>query len=304
MRKGRGFTTVPHQRATRFPRRAIDIRSQNCLADGSCTQCQARIAQDPDKGLSDVQTIGLKGLELVCSERGIVNASKKTVPELVELLEQFADFRDEKSAIEHLLITVGHLAMLGAVSHPELAFVEMIWAFLKEYLRKRVDDKEATLLRLMKEGMSQIPIEKFRAAARHCRDAMEAYRRLRASDTAVTPTEVANLAGVQKAHRMPYAAMMAGLVAAAGVAPSGSSEEIEKRTQAAATLKVRQENSAGRSRWWEVAEAKRKQLDNRANYKKRKASQEPKTKPMSGGAADAHVGHGQPGAPEVITIDD
>ena len=73
------------------------------------------------------------------------------------------------------------MGFFGAVCHPELAYIEMKWAVLKQRVRPKVDDRDETLVRLIKEAMRSIGIDINRAHARHCRDAMRAYRVLRSA---------------------------------------------------------------------------------------------------------------------------
>ena len=265
MRKGRGFVKAGHQRATHWPRRPIDLRVSNCLADGSCLICRDACARDPDGTGPNgtLQTIGLKGLVVVLTERGYA-CGNKSAPELAEILAQHDDFKNEQSGVQHILTTAGHVGFFGAVCHPELAFIEHKWAHIKAYLRGKVDDTEKTLRVELMKAFSQdsVNVAAMRADARHCRDAMHAYRLLRGADSPVTPEEVKRLVAVQKGHRMPYASVVAGLVAAAAV-PRGDVEALRKAAQTQALRRSQKEKREKRK-----AKDMRKsaQVDRRLKY--------------------------------------
>ena len=77
----------------------MDIRQENCRADGSCEKCKAELAEYNLKGKhgdsDDFQAIGWKGLAMLASERGTPNAAAFNVEKLVEIVEAYEDFRDE-----------------------------------------------------------------------------------------------------------------------------------------------------------------------------------------------------------------
>ena len=75
----------------------MDIRQENCRADGSCEKCKAELAEYKEKhgNSGDFQAIGWKGLATLASERGTPNAAACNVEKLVEIVEAYEDFRDE-----------------------------------------------------------------------------------------------------------------------------------------------------------------------------------------------------------------
>ena len=120
MRKGRGYEDAnPHIRSSVWPRQPVDIRQENCRADGSCEKCKAELAEYKEKhgNSDDFQAIGWKGLAMLASERGTPNAAAFNVEQLVEIVEAYEDFRDEVSAVEAVLNSHGHRAIIGAECH-------------------------------------------------------------------------------------------------------------------------------------------------------------------------------------------
>ena len=232
MTKGRGFkTNNPHIRPTTWPCRMgsdgtpSDSRAWNCLADGSCTICKQDLVHHFKKhgNIFDLQVVGWKGLELLAKERGVVNAGTLKLPDLVALVAAYDDFANELSAVETTLRACGHFSIIGAECHSELAFIEHNWAELKNYLRPRIDDTDATLVQLIGEGLcAQVKgctrVQANRKNARHCRDAMHAYRILRGEDgkNSVPPSSLAAAMTERKErHRVPWHAMTTALRAVA-----------------------------------------------------------------------------------------
>ena len=306
MRKGRGFAKAAHQRSTHWPRAVVDFRCDNCLADGTCVECQMSCARAVADGTQKtLQTIGRKGLVQVLAERGVVTRGKSG-PELAEILGAHADFAAEKSAVQHILVNAGHIGFFGAVCHPELAFIEMKWAHVKQYLRPLVDDKDETLYRLLKEAFSidACNVDAMRKGARHCRDTMHAYRYLRSQGSLVSPEEVAANAGIQKRHRQPYASLMAGLIVAAEV-PVANLARLQK---AVATQKVRTNQGAEREKRKQADKAKNYQIDRRKKYRREKVTVEfvqkvAAEKAARAAAKAAKAAQAQAPTPDVIVLD-
>ena len=96
--------------------------------------------------------VGCKGLEWLAKERGVTNATSLKLPQLIDIVLEaaFPDFANEVSAVEKALRDRGHYSVIGAECHSELAFIEHNWAEMKIYLRDKVDDSDATLLKQMR----------------------------------------------------------------------------------------------------------------------------------------------------------
>lgn len=243
MKKGRGVTNDgknPHIRPTLWPRRAVDIHQLNCMGEDQpmCELCQRDVERlGGEANLPpDYQSVGYKGVEWLLKERGIPTAGKN-LDELVPILAEMEDFKAELSAVCHILQSAGHVGFFNAVCHPELAYIEMIWAELKRLIRPKVDDTDETLVREMKAALGQIGVDFMRRCARNSRAAMKALRALRDNNRLCCPSVVKSLMGVQKRHRMAYAALTATTALAAG-------QELAKEAQKeAAKLKVRREQA-------------------------------------------------------------
>ena len=171
----------------------------------------------------DLQVEGWKGLEWLAKERGVTNAASLKLPQLIDIVAAFPDFANEVSAVEKALRDRGHYSIIGAECHSELAFIEHNWAELKIHLRDKVDGNDATLLKQMRLAVVA-PVNRFtrveqnRKNARHCRDGTHAYRVLRGREgtNSVPPSMLAAaMKERKKQHRVPRAALVAGLRAAA-----------------------------------------------------------------------------------------
>ena len=129
------------------------------------------------------------------------------------------------------------MGFFNAVCHPELAYIEMIWAQLKQLIRPNVDDTDATLVAQMKGALMAIPVSSMQKCARNARDAMRALKCLRANNRLCDPAAVKLLMGAQKRHRMAYASVTAAVWQAAGAALDDAAKK------AAATLATRREQA-------------------------------------------------------------
>ena len=145
------------------------------------------------------------------------------LPEVTDIVAAFPDFANEVSAVEKALRDRGHYSIIGAECHSELAFIEHNWAEMKIYLRDKVDGKDATPLKEMRLAVVA-PVNRFtrvdqnRKNARHYRDGMHAHRVLRGREgtNSVPPSMLAAaMKERKKQHRVPRAALVAGLMAAA-----------------------------------------------------------------------------------------
>ena len=75
-----------------------------------------------------------KGLKTVLTERGI-NCSTLKKDDMIKILSQHDDFRDEKTIVESYLLAKGHLVMFFPKFHCELNSIERVWAQAKRYTR-------------------------------------------------------------------------------------------------------------------------------------------------------------------------
>ncbi len=220
MKKGRGVTNDgknPHIRSTIYPRAPIELVPRDLICMPGCQVCENEIAELRAAGgiPDDFQSIGYKGIERTLQERGFVTRGKN-LDDLVPTLAACNDFASELSAVQTILRDAGHVGFFGAVCHPELAYIEMKWSVLKSRVRPEVNDTDQKLVVLIKEAMKSIGVDINREHARHCRDAMHAYRVLRSAGSSCDPAKVKEIMGTQSAHRQPHANVSAGLIGEAG----------------------------------------------------------------------------------------
>ena len=124
------------------------------------------------------QCIGVKGLKIVCSERGLSitkpNGKAKNQAELVATLQTCEDFAaavkapHEKAAVTEMMKERGHVALFGVKYHAELAHVERKWMWLKQKIRPRLNGKVGRLQEELGKWFPQFQVADARRAARHC----------------------------------------------------------------------------------------------------------------------------------------
>ena len=75
-----------------------------------------------------------KGLKMVLEERGFSTLGKGA-DWMRETLAEHADFRDEKSMIEQMLMEHGYIPCFLHKFHPELNLIERVWAQFKRFTK-------------------------------------------------------------------------------------------------------------------------------------------------------------------------
>ena len=145
------------------------------------------------------------------------------------------------------VLRVGHIGFFGAICHPELAFIEQCWAHLKDWIRPMINDTDAGLVVLIHKGFREIITSLANCAdARHCRDAMHAYRFLRTCTALVDPNAVEAHMRQSKTHRVPFASATVGIILLAGIVQSNAAI-----ANAAKTVVRREQNA------WTVEKCKK-----------------------------------------------
>ena len=176
---GTGGKSAKHIRPTSYPlREGQRRRNIICNPTSGCLQCEGHIArflQDPS-----FQTIGVKGLKVVLAERGIPPG--KNQAENIAALQTCEDFSPlkayDKAYITQTMKERGHVCLFGVKYHAELAHIERFWMWLKQKIRGRLNGKLAKLKTELWKEYGNYTVLDARKAARHCRETMEAYRRL------------------------------------------------------------------------------------------------------------------------------
>lgn len=127
---------------------------------------------------------------------------------------------------------------------------------------------DVQLVKLMAEGLNTITVAQNRRDARHCRDAMHAYRALRGADglNSVPPSTLAASMTERKAkHRVPRDALTAGIRLAAQLSVT------EKMRENAIRVKHRKEQHAIRQTVVARAEVRAKRIKARMNDRREAA---------------------------------
>ena len=173
-----GGKTAKHIRVTHYPwREGQPPRSLICNKTG-CLQCENYLV--PFMTDSSLQTIGVKGLKMVRRERGLPPG--KNQADNVSALQRCEDFspkfKHDKAYLNEMMKARGHVCLFGVKFHAELAHIERFWMWLKQKIRGRLTGKLAKLRTEIWKEYGTYTVLDSRKAARHCRETMEAYRRL------------------------------------------------------------------------------------------------------------------------------
>ena len=173
----------PHLRATFLPPCLHPISGtvikRNLYCIPGCQKCLSEIQAAADTGrLSQVQTIGRKGLKQVLWERGALRHGM-VQKDMVEALQQFEDFSPKldgaRAHVTELMSARGHVALFGVKYHAELAHIERKWMRLKQLIRPKLNGKLGKLRDLLGRTWGEYSVHDARRAARHCRETMRAY---------------------------------------------------------------------------------------------------------------------------------
>jgi len=128
--------------------------------------------------LQKPQEIGQRGLREILSERGLVAPDKKedglSRADLVEIMAAQPDFAGESTLVEQLAMFFTlvfpffgrTMALFTPRFHPEVNWIEMYWAVVKDYLRG-CDTTHGKLRKLFREAVS----------GRHCLNRVSASPR-------------------------------------------------------------------------------------------------------------------------------
>ena len=179
---GMGGKTAKHLRVTRYPYRPEAIKRNLICNLTGCLDCEKHLGSFLAD--SSFQTIGVKGLKMVLAERNIPPGKNQS--ENIAALQTCEDFSPrkahEKAHLTEMMKARGHVCLFGVKYHAELAHIERFWMWLKGKIRGRLNGKLAKLkVEIWKEYGNYTVLDS-RKAARHCRETMEAYRRLAEQD--------------------------------------------------------------------------------------------------------------------------
>ena len=94
------------------------------------------------------QKIQKRGMQTVLEERSLVKPNEKNVEQLADLLAAQPDFLEEWPEEEVDVRNRGHFVLLNPKFHAELNPIEMKWAQLKDFTRKRTKESMAATKRV------------------------------------------------------------------------------------------------------------------------------------------------------------
>lgn len=134
------------------------------------------------KGIKTILTergVWKEGMKLECNHcKDVANIGRvNSNPECCArgLLASHEDFQQHKIWIEETAEERGHLTFFVPKFHCELNYIEMIWAYVKQALRRSCysfTDLQVTL----PECLSNLPLAFVKRASRHCFRFMSVYR--------------------------------------------------------------------------------------------------------------------------------
>ena len=120
------------------------------------------------------------------------------------VLESCLDFAHEKTALQELVESRGHILRMGVEGHPEMAGkgIEYCWGKSKQKFRRDVNDRmqahlHANIVKCFSRSEKFLPLSRCRKFARKCRAYCRAYRDGKPNSLA----DVEKLIKVYKSHR-------------------------------------------------------------------------------------------------------
>ena len=115
-----------------------------------------------------------KGMKRVLEERGISTLGKGA-DWMRETLAKHADFRDEKSMIERMLVERGHIPCFLPKFHPELNPIERVWAQLKGFTKGHCKSTLPSLRKNIPLAYDSVSVENIQNHFRKVRHYMFCY---------------------------------------------------------------------------------------------------------------------------------
>ena len=115
-----------------------------------------------------------KGMKQVLEERGI-DTCGMTAACMKEVLGSHSDFKDQKSKVEILLNSKGHLAYFLPKFHCDLNPIERVWGQSKRYTKAYSKYTIQSLRVNIPRGLDSVTVENIRNYFRKAREYMFAY---------------------------------------------------------------------------------------------------------------------------------
>ena len=95
---------------------------------------------------------------------------------MVKKLNEFDDFKNEKSRVEKELLRLGHRVMFLPKFHPELNPIERVWGKAKVYTRDHCNYTFTGLQNTIIPAFQSVTIDNIRKYFRKSREFMRAYK--------------------------------------------------------------------------------------------------------------------------------
>ncbi|CAM9278484.1 unnamed protein product, partial [Ectocarpus sp. 12 AP-2014] len=125
-----------------------------------------------------------------------------------KVLQALPDFKNERTALQHLVESRGHILLSSPKCHPEVAGVgiEYSWGFSKQKFRRKINDEVPKHLHDNIEKSlcidKYLTIGRVRRFARRTRDYCRAYREIALRGVVIRSKEfIEKMRKIQKAHR-------------------------------------------------------------------------------------------------------
>jgi hypothetical protein len=91
-------------------------------------------------------------------------------------LNSYADFQQHKIWLVETAENEGHDVFFNPKFHCELNYIEMLWAYLKAYLRRKCEFNFNALQVALPDAIRDMPLKFVKRASRHCYRFISAYR--------------------------------------------------------------------------------------------------------------------------------
>ena len=115
-----------------------------------------------------------KGAAMILEERGVSTATLK-LDDMVVILSQHEDFKNEKNSLETMLTGKGHTAVFLPKFHCELNGIERVWGHSKRLTRAYCNYTISSLRETVPWALNSIPVDTIRNYINKSRSYMYAY---------------------------------------------------------------------------------------------------------------------------------
>jgi hypothetical protein len=111
------------------------------------------------------------------------------------------DFAEETSALEKLVRERGHKFILLPKFHPELNFIEMLWGYMKRYVRLRCTYSFRSMEDDVRKALLEAPADLTRRFAVKALRIMDVYRRAFMDEVQLSFSQVMSVTRKYRSHR-------------------------------------------------------------------------------------------------------